>query len=238
MGLIALSVTAVTLETVAPLSERYRNLFLGFEIFSVGVFTIEYGLRLWSITTVKKYSDPIFGRLRFATTAYMIIDLLAILPFFAGALLFDLRFLRALRLFRFGRVLKFSRYSSSLRTMGLVMNRKKPELIITFSATTILLFVSGSLMYFVEHQAQPEKFSNIPETLWWAVITLTTVGYGDVYPVTPLGKLLTGIIALLGIGLFALPASILASGFLEEQFDSRVCPHCGEKLDPTDIIDH
>lgn len=238
MSMIILSVTAVALETVSPLADQYKDLFFGFEILSVSVFTVEYGLRLWSITVVDEYSDPLFGRLRFATTGYMIIDLLAILPFFAGALLLDLRFLRALRLFRFGRVLKLSRYSSSLRTMGLVMHRKKPELMITFSATTILLFVSGSLMYFAEHQAQPEKFSSIPATLWWGVTTLTTVGYGDVYPVTPLGKLLAGSIALLGIGLFALPASILASGFLEEQIDSKMCPHCGEELDPDDLIDH
>ena len=123
--------------------------------------------------------------------------------------------------------------------MGDVIRRRKPDLLVSVIVTGILLVITSSLMYFAERNEQPEEFGSIPETFWWGVITLTTVGYGDVVPATPLGQALTGVFAFLGIGLFALPASILASGFIEEatedddddSVDWRHCPHCGERLD-------
>ncbi len=165
------------------------------------------------------------------------IDLMAILPFYLPKLIpFDLRFLRAVRLFRIFRLLKLGRYSESVRLLGRVLNAKKEELGVTIFAVLILLVICSSLMYYAEHQAQPEAFSSIPAAMWWGIVTLTTVGYGDVYPITLPGKILGAIIAVLGIGLFALPAGILASGFADEMQKKRsqasgICPYCGRKLD-------
>ena len=147
---------------------------------------------------------------------------------------FDLRFLRAFRLFRLIRVLKIGRYSESIRLFGRVFNAKKIELLTAVFVILTLLIASSSLLYYVEHEAQPDKFKNIPEAMWWGVITLTTVGYGDIFPITPWGKVFASIIALLGIGLFALPAGILSGGFVEEikgkKSTQKQCPQCGAKL--------
>lgn len=236
MLLIAANVVAVALETVDPLYAEYESFFYWFEVVSVAIFSIEYVGRLWACTAREAHSHSIFGRLDFAKRPMILIDLLAILPFFLGPLLpADLRFLRALRLFRFFRLFKLARYSESMLAFSHVLHRKKADLVVAFSVTLILLIVTSSLMYFVETAAQPDEFGSIPETLWWGVITLTTVGYGDVTPVTPLGRLFGGIVAMLGIGLFGLPASILASGFIEERLEkdseTSYCPHCGERID-------
>lgn len=232
MSLIAANVVAVVLGTVDSIRSTYADLFVYFELVSVVVFTVEYLVRVGTCTMREEYDHPLFGRLKFALTPYLVIDLLAILPFYVGFFLFDLRFLRALRLFRFFRLFKLTRYSDSLQAFVGVIQRKSEDLVVAVTATSILLLVSSSLMYFVEHQAQPDKFSSIPAAMWWGVATLTTVGYGDVYPITPLGKLLGAIIAALGVGLFALPASILASGFVENTRQNVTrCPHCDEKLD-------
>ncbi|WP_049891907.1 ion transporter [Natronococcus amylolyticus] len=235
MGLIVLNVIAVMLETVDSLYASYATKFLWFEAISVAIFSIEYISRLWAATEHPDYQHPIWGRLRYAFSPYMIIDLLAILPFFFGAIL-DLRFLRALRLLRFLRLFKLARYSESIQLFVRVLQLKREELVITSVVGTIILLMSSSLMYFAERGAQPEEFSSIPASLWWGVITLTTVGYGDVTPVTPIGQVLGAVIAVTGIGLFALPASILASGFIEAargKIDQ--CPHCGQEILEEDL---
>lgn len=232
MTLIVLNVAAVTLATVPSLYSQYRQFFVTFELVSVAVFTVEYLARVAFCTTRPEYDHPITGRIKFMLSPYLVIDLLAILPFYVGVFFLDLRFLRALRLFRFFRLFKLTKYSNSIRKFGVVVRKQKEDLVVALSMTSILLLVSSSLMYYVEHDAQPEKFSSIPATLWWGVATLTTVGYGDIYPITPLGKFLGAVIATLGVGLFALPASILASGFIEEAGKNiEHCPHCGESLD-------
>jgi voltage-gated potassium channel len=235
MGLIFINVLAVILETEEALFLRYKNYFHWFEVISVIVFTIEYFLRLWSWTENEHYRHPVFGRLRFVFTPMALIDLLAILPFYLPMFIpFDLRFLRGLRLFRIFRLLKVSRYVKSLRTIKNVFIEKKEELLITVFSVLIMLVFSSSLMYFVEREAQPNKFTSIPAAMWWGIATLTTIGYGDIYPITVLGRFLGSIIAILGIGLFALPAGILASGFAAEIYEKRsepnVCPHCGKEI--------
>jgi voltage-gated potassium channel len=234
--LISLNILAVIMETVESLMFRWGKFFEIFEIISVVIFTVEYLLRLWSCTSDRQYSKRIRGRIRFAFTPLAIIDLIAILPFYLPMLIgVDLRFVRALRLFRIFRVFKFGRYSQSLRSMANVLRAKKEELIITGFTIFIMLIVVSSLMYYFEHEAQPEAFSSIPAAMWWGVASLTTVGYGDIYPVTAVGKFLAGVIAVLGIGLFALPAGIIASGFIEEFQKKRgkqtICPHCGKVID-------
>lgn len=234
--LIIFNVLAVILETVESLYQSYRPFFTVFEFFSVIVFSLEYILRIWSCTAVEKYRHPIKGRLRFLFSFGSLIDLLAILPFYLPLFVaYDLRFIRIIRLVRFFRFFKLSRYINASKIIGRVIAAKKEELVISLVLTFSLIIVASSVMYFVEHDAQPDKFSSIPETMWWSVATLTTVGYGDMYPVTDLGKTLTAFISILGIGMFALPAGILASGFSDEFKKSKngqdLCPHCGRVKD-------
>jgi voltage-gated potassium channel len=208
---------AVMLETVKGLESGYSRYFYLFEVVSVAVFTVEYLLRVWAITLDPLYKRPVAGRLRYVLTPMALIDLAAILPFYLPiALTIDLRILRLLRLFRIFRLFKMTRYVESMKTFHNVFRAKKSELALTLMLIFLLLVFASSAMYAVESEAQPDKFSSIPETLWWGVITLTTIGYGDIYPITPIGKVIGGVIAFLGIGLFALPAGILASGFSDE----------------------
>lgn len=239
LGLIFLNLVAVALETVDTIFEQYYFWFRVFDIFSVAVFTVEYILRVWSCTVKEPYRHPLWGRLRFMVTPLALIDLLAIIPFYLPLLSPQMRVGRALRLFRLFRVLKLNRYTDSLSLLVRVLRLKQEELILSLFVLSILLAIASSLIYFAEHQAQPEAFSSIPEAMWWGTITLTTVGYGDVYPITLIGRILGAVLAILGIGLFALPAGILASGFSEElqarkakrkAKHTSVCPHCGEMI--------
>lgn len=237
--LIGLNVIAFMLETVEILSTKFYSFFKMFELFSIAVFTVEYALRLWSCTAKKDFEHPIMGRLRFALTPLALVDLMAILPFYIPMILpFDLRFIRALRLFRIFRVLKIARYSEALKIVGNVLKQTKEELLSSLFVMSILLLIVSSLMYIAEHETQPKVFSNVFDAIWWGVVTLTTVGYGDIYPVTPLGKLLGVMVAITGIGIFALPAGILASGFTEEikkkkiEKETIICPHCGKPIIP------
>ena len=237
--LILLNVVAVIVETEGTLSSDFASIFRTFEIFSVVIFTIEYTLRLWTCTINEKYSHPVWGTLGFAFSFLAIVDLVAILPFYIPMLIsVDLRFLRALRILRIFRLLKTGRYSESLQLIGRVFKSKKEALIVSVSVAFILLILASSVVYIAEHDAQPEKFSSILSTMWWGVSALTTVGYGDMAPVTGLGKLFGGISAVLGIGLFALPAGILAGGFSEEMrkrgSNKQVCPHCGKVISHPD----
>ena len=233
--LIALNVIAVIVETVDDVATQYALIFQFFEVFSVAVFSVEYVLRLWTCVADRRYAHPVTGRLRFAGSWHAVIDLLAILPFYLPMFLpVDLRVLRALRFFRLLRFLKLTRYSESMRIFGKVLRGERTELMIALFVAGVLLVLGSSFLYIVEHEAQPDAFSSIPAAMWWGVATLTTVGYGDVYPVTPLGRLLGAIVAIMGIGMFALPAGILASGFAREMGKRRsepeVCPHCGENI--------
>jgi voltage-gated potassium channel len=234
-SLILLNVTAVVLETVESLAKRWQRELDLFDGVSIIIFTIEYALRLWSCTADARYTRPIRGRVAFALKPMAIIDLLAIAPYYLSAFFaLDLRVLRALRLYRMVRVFKLGRYSESLRILGCVLVAKRGELASTLFALILLLVVTSSLMYFAEHETQPQQFSSIPAAMWWGVATLTTVGYGDLCPQTIPGKLLGSIVAILGIGLFALPAGILGSGFVAHLQQRRKaplrCPHCGREI--------
>ncbi len=214
--LISLNVVAVVLETVAGIRESAGAFFFWFETVSIAVFTFEYVLRIWSCTVVSGHASPLVGRVRYALRPMLLIDLLAIAPAYLTMLPIDLRFLRALRVLRVFRLLKLHRYSVALQTLSRVLVGKKEELVITLFTLLLLLLISSSLMYYAEHDAQPNVFTSIPAAMWWGVATLATVGYGDVYPITPLGKLLAGVVAVLGIGMFALPAGILGGAFVEQ----------------------
>lgn len=232
--LILLNAAAVILETVESIEQQYQVLFFRFEVFSVIVFTIEYLVRIWASTSQEKYKQPFWGRVKFMLTPMALIDLLAILPFYLAFSAFDLRFIRTLRIFRLFRLMKLARYSSSIQLFGNVLRNRKEELVVTATIVLVLMVLSASFIYFAEHEAQPEAFPDIPGSMWWAIVTLTTVGYGDVYPVTVLGKVFAAVIAILGIGMFALPTGILGASFVEELEKRRqgknCCPHCGEEI--------
>ena len=236
--LIFLNIVALILETVESIYSAHQAAFALFENVSIAVFSVEYILRIWSCTTNPRYAHPVSGRLRFLVSPLGIIDLLAILPFFLPFFGVDLRFVRTVRLLRIFRIVKLARYSRALRLLGHVVHQRKEELLSIFFVLLTLLIISSSLMFFAEHSVQPEVFSSIPTTMWWGIVTLTTVGYGDAYPITPLGQTIGAIIAVLGIGMFALPAGILGAGFTDElqkmrqsgESEPTRCHHCGEPL--------
>ncbi|NNJ94313.1 MAG: ion transporter [Halobacteria archaeon] len=233
LALILLNVAAVIAESVQPLGERFASGFRLFEIISVVIFSCEYVLRVWSCVEDERYSHPVTGRLRYAASPLALIDLLAIAPFYLTFLTTDLRVLRILRIFRLLRMAKIARYSQTLQIFGRVLIATRMQLLLTLTVMTVLLLISSSLMYAVEQEVQPEAFSSIPAAMWWAIATLTTVGYGDIYPVTVWGKLLGSLISVIGIGMFALPTAVLGAAFLDEARSVRKiakCPHCGEDM--------
>jgi len=239
MVLITLNVLAVVLESFQNLSSQYQVAFRSFEIVSVIIFTGEYLLRIMTADLKYPRKRKIFSVLVFIFSGLGLIDLLAILPFYLPfATRIDLRVLRILRLTRVIRIMKIGRYSRSLSLIARVFKRKRSDLLVTIFVTSLLILLASSLMYYIESDTQPEEFPNIVASFWWAIATLTTVGYGDVYPVTVLGKILSGIIAMLGIGLVALPTGIISSGFMEEIQGSscydgdphKFCPYCGKEL--------
>lgn len=233
--LIVINIAAVMVGTVKAIEKEYSAILYYIETFSVIIFTVEYLSRVWSCVTKNEYSKTFVGRLKFLYRPMSLVDLCAILPFYLPFISIDLRFLRILRLFRIVRIVKIGRYYKSLNLMVEVLRSRKEDLVLSAVLMLFLLVMSASFLYYAEYYAQPELYSSIPASLWLAVTTLTTLGYGDVYPVTPLGKVLASVIAILGIGMFALPTGILGSGFVEEiqkrNSERRVCPHCGKDIE-------
>ena len=213
--LIIANVLAVVLETVAALASAHQQFFHNFEVFSVIIFTIEYLARLWTCVDREggRYSRPIKGRILYILSPMALIDLIAIAPFFLAFVVgFDLRFIRVFRLLR---LLKLTRYSAALSLVGSVLYTERRPLGAAGMVMLVLLVFASSFVYLAEWAAQPDAFGSIPAAMWWGMATLTTVGYGDVTPITPLGKFLGAIVTLLGVGMFAMPAGILASGFAQ-----------------------
>ncbi|MFD1156462.1 ion transporter [Roseovarius aestuarii] len=211
--LIAVNVLAVILETVAAIEARYRDILWLIEAVSVAVFSVEYAARLWVCVEDPRFRDQSRPRLSYMLSPMALIDLLAILPFYLGFIVqMDLRFLRVLRLLR---VLKLTRYSSAMSMLLEVFREEASAFFAGFFILIVLLVLAASGAYLAEHQVQPDKFGSIPAAMWWAMATLTTVGYGDVTPVTPAGQLFGSLVAVVGIGMAALPAGILASGMAD-----------------------
>ena len=233
-SLIIINVIALFLESYNSINNEYKNLFHTIELFSIVIFSIEYIARLWVSDYAFAKAGPIKSRLKYMFSFMGIVDLLSILPFYLPYIIkIDLRVIRVLRLFRLLRLFKLNRHSKALRLIVTVFKKTKSDIIVTAFIVSFLLIMAATLMYDIENEAQPDAFSNIGEALWWSVATLTTVGYGDIYPITGLGKLLSGVIALLGIGIVALPTGIISSAYIEEvqkRNKTTHCPHCGETL--------
>lgn len=232
-SLIILNVLALMLETVDVLYEEWKVFFFFFELFSVSIFIAEYLLRLWVANLHPKYQHPVGGRIRYLFSPLALIDLMAFLPSLLLMSGLDLRSLRILRLVRVVRLLHVPRFNKAMYAIWQAARSKSAEFLIAGTIMFVLLILCSSLAYFAEHEAQPKAFSSIPASLWWGIMTMTTVGYGDVYPVTVLGKIIAAFFAVLGIGFFALPSAILASALIEQARKkeiSKACPHCGGEL--------
>ena len=239
MALIVANVGAIIVATDPRVHGTAHGFFHYFEMASFSVFAVEYLLRVWSCTADLRYAHTVYGRLRYILRPLMLADATAVFSYFIIMMLptgLDLGALRTLRLL--SRLISLARYSAGMQAVVSVASARKSELLAVVSVVGALVVMAASLMYLVEHSTQPEKFSSIPHTMWWSVITVTTVGYGDVAPVTPLGRMLAGFIALLGVAIFALPAGILGSGFMEHMQRRRslsheTCQECGANMRDT-----
>lgn len=240
MTLIVLSVLSIILESFQEIATRYNSVFRAFEIVTVVVFSAEYLARIWTADFL--YPDSARPRLRYILSFMAIIDLLAVLPFYLPFISADLRFLRMvrlLRLFRLMRIFKLGRYFDALQLIVQVLRNSAAQLVISVLLCLFVMLFSAIIMYTVENPVQPEQFPNVIASLWWAICTLTTVGYGDVYPVTAVGRFFAAVISLVGIGIIAIPTGIIAGGFSnaiekhggQEADEKQFCPYCGHKLD-------
>ena len=240
MALIIVSILSIILQSYASLATRYAKAFSILETITVGVFTIEYLLRIWTADLL--YPDVKHPRIKYVLSFMAIIDLLAVLPFYMPFFAADLRFLRMvrlLRLFRLLRVFKLGRYFDALQIIVQVLRKSAAQLVISVVLCLFVMLFSAIVMYTVENPVQPEQFPNVIASLWSAICTLTTVGYGDVYPVTTIGRFFAAVISLVGIGIIAIPTGIIAGGFSnaiekkveDEEEKKHYCPYCGHHLD-------
>jgi voltage-gated potassium channel len=216
---IITSVLAVFLETIPAVYVPLAREFHGFDMVAIGVFTVEYLLRLYAAPEQEPGNSALAGRFAFVKKPGSLIDLIAIAPFYLQFIIaLDLRFLRILRVLR---VLKLTRYNTALTTFAMVLKREKRAFTAAMFITVLITILSGAIVYEFEHAVQPEKFDTMPRAMYWAVITLASVGYGDISPVTPIGQAFTMVLAILGIGIVALPAGILGSAFSDQLHQQR-----------------
>ena len=218
---VVISVIAVVLESVQSIHYLLNLEFLILDAIAVSVFTLEYCLRLYCCVEEPGYQKAISGRLKLAKSTASVIDLLAIAPFFLEVFLHHLFDLRFMRVFRLLRLLKLTRYTGATKSLSQVIAREWPVMAASAFIMLLLVVMTASLGYLFEHEAQPDKFENIPQSIYWAVITLASVGYGDISPVTPAGRAMTIVLALIGIGIFAIPAALLSAAFADQLKSDR-----------------
>ena len=213
---VIVSVLAVILESVHSIEYLLNLEFIVLDAIAVSIFTLEYCLRMYCCVEEPGYQRAVSGRLKMAKSTSSIIDLLAIAPFFLEVFLHHLIDLRFMRVFRLLRLLKLSRYTGATQSLSKVIAREWPVIAASTFIMLLLVVMTASLGFLLEHEAQPDKFENIPQAIYWAVITLASVGYGDISPITPAGRAMTIVLSLIGIGIFAIPAAILSSAFTDQ----------------------
>jgi voltage-gated potassium channel len=225
--LIAGTVLTGILETVPALNARFGRFFQIFETVSVIVFSVEYVLRIWSCTEGPELAGALRGRLRCATRPMTLVDLAAILPFYLQSFLpgVDLRFIRVLRLLRLFRLFRIGGLSESFRMLGRILVNRKDDFVISIATVVLVLILASSAMFILEGGEKNTQFTSVPASMWWGMITITTIGYGDMVPMTAAGRAVGMVVAFMGVCILALPVAILGAGFLEE-VERR---HCGEK---------
>jgi voltage-gated potassium channel len=216
--LIIANVLAMILESHVSIRNVYGLYFNFFETVSIYIFSFEYLYRI----RLAYLDNQLKGVSKYVFSTFGLIDLISILPFFLNQFVkVDGRFLRILRLFRLTRIFKLGRDSSSLKLFVKALRGVRNELKFTLFLSSLAILFSASAIYYLEHEAQPEKFSSITESIWWATVSLATVGYGDVYPITPGGKIFASLISLIGIGIVAIPTGIISASFVEEIYTLR-----------------
>lgn len=214
LGMIAVSMATMVGETVSEWDFAYHDVFEALEIVVVSVFTIEYAARLWSCVENPAHAGISRGlvRFRYATSFYGIVDLVSVLPFYAGRLWpLNPQLIRYLRILR---LLKLARYTHAIEMFARVVNNQRLPLLHAFVIAMLVFLFASSTIYMLEAAAQPKEFGSIPRAMWWTIVTMTTVGYGDLVPITAFGRIFAGFVALSGIGMLALPTGILATGFI------------------------
>jgi voltage-gated potassium channel len=241
ISLIISNIVIVIFDTFENIPGNILKIFNFIEITSIIIFTLEYIARIWTAIYIYPDRKHIVAQIKYAFTFKSLIDILSILPFYLPFLfpVKNLIFLRGMRLLRIMRLFKLNRYTGALTKIRKVLKRKSYLLFCSFSVGIILMLLSSVLMYYIENDDQPDVFENAFSGLWWAIATLTTVGYGDIYPITVLGKILGAFIAIFGIGLIAVPSGIISAGFVEQISDKKeknddkknYCPYCGKRLE-------
>lgn len=232
-ALIILSSLLLIIETVGSISQTYSSYFFALEVLTMVFFTIEYLMRVYTCTELHAYSKPITGRIKYIFTPLMLIDILSIIPFYLIIFSSNYSGFYIFSIFRVLRLFKAIRYVEAFKLIGKVFYIQREQLLVSFIFILFVFVFASSIIYIAEKDAQPHKFSDIPTAMWYTVSTITTVGYGDVYPITVIGKVTGGLISMAGLLLFAIPTSILTSGFLKlsQQTKKQVCPHCGKTHD-------
>lgn len=232
--LIIISILNIMLSSVQIYNQKYGFIFICIKNIVMPLFILEYFTRLFAYGKLDKYRG-LSGKLRYIKTPFAIIDLLSILPFIFVGFGIDTSFIRSLRLLRVFRLFRIKKYATFILKMKEILMSKKEEFTILFFFTIIIIILLSFMIYSVEHEAQPKVFTNMFQTLWWAVATLTTVGYGDMYPITPIGKIITAFISIIGIAFVAIPGGIFASEFMshisskkDESEGKLKCPMCSD----------
>jgi voltage-gated potassium channel len=219
--LICMAAAVAILESERTVHRGNESLFFLAEIMFTAIFATEYAARLWTIGENPDYAG-FTGRLRYALTPSALIDLLAVLPMFVVFLGSEAFILRIFRLIRILRLARLGRFSTAAMAISTAVKARRYELLMSLGVAGVLLLISSTLLYVVEGEGQPDNFGSIPRAMWWSIATLTTVGYGDVYPMTVVGRIFAGITAITGIGLIAMPTGILAAAFSDAIQAQRV----------------
>jgi len=227
--LIVANAVSVTLESMPGIDRTWLPVLRWFEALSTCIFVIEYAARLWTCVEQGHLTHPVWGRLRFARQPLSLLDLLAIATYWTP---WDLRFLRVVRLVRLLKVFHLYEFEAALDRLTVSLSRRKELLLVSVVLMALFVYLAASLLYQFEHQRQPEVFSSVPATFWWASVTFNTIGYGDMVPLTPFGRLFAGLVSVFGIGVFALPTAIVIAAIIESSatgtpYVCEVCAHRG-----------
>jgi len=225
-ALIITNAISVTLETIPGINTQLATTLWWFEAVSTGIFIVEYLARVWTCVEQHHLSRPVAGRLRFMAQPLSLLDLVAVLTYWTP---WDLRFLRIVRLVRLLKVFHLYEFEAALDRLSVSLSRRKELLLVSVVLMVAFVYLAASLLYQFEHARQPEVFSSVPATFWWASVTFNTIGYGDVVPVTSLGRLFASLVSVFGIGVFALPTAIVIASIIESSAIGSVyvCQACG-----------
>lgn len=225
-ALIVGNAIAVTLETVPGMNRDFALSLQWFEALSTAVFVVEYLARVWTCVEQQRLRHPLWGRLRFMKQPLALLDLIAVVTYWTP---WDLRFLRVVRLVRLLKIFHLYEFEAALERLSVSLERRKELLLVAVVLMAVFVYLASSLLYQIEHARQPQVFSSVPATFWWAIVTFNTIGYGDMVPLTPFGQLVAGLVSVFGVGVFALPTAIVIAAIIESSGSGTayVCHACG-----------